>query len=1553
MYITKIDEVLDKIIDDFYGQVILKNIKMFDQINFVKNQLEINKLFQDFVKTIDIKEIDDESKIMEAIKKYIGYYLFMTYAYHYKGESNIFINNIIEFSKNQTGFGYKVEDFFNSESNAQIIKYYTVIKNILIILDADNNKLKIIQKRSDFLDARNFLNELGPEFVDANFRLQNLSNNHNDQAHNIIKTIILIELYMKQDKKELYKILEDKSKSDNEYIYIDIVVPNTETIDFSIIENALSQEDVERGMASEIYDILTKTADFDKVKTNDDKIIELIDSKLLIPVSEDYLLYHKEIDKYEKNISQQNINNEKKKDESKIKYIINKIETAGELFNQNEKIKSEAQKLYYQPLLDRRAIIVNDYEDLKIINKLQSHGRRATEINEYYSDFITYRQYPFINFKGTNKGGFTITPNKTVDVIRSINFEKQGSINSNRQVQFRIANSNVSTNIVGFVIPSLNYDPKCLRIRDFIDIRSISHKSGSKTEKIKNGFSGALKILKKNITQKVSSRNTSHPTTLWLFNLETDKNPSSTYEISSKLNDSEHMKIIISSLYDNVLDLLEQEVRQVMNKYPNMTLQQITKLISSINKLMTIPQESNLYTELINYAYENVKKTKDIYDKKEDEIHGIKNVITLPNITKSEESKFKKFVINKTAIKLTEEEEFISDAVCQHYITWDNIIAIRKKDPNKSNELLFNFFQQYVMKNHEEDFVCKSCSAQINMKNYVLDGSYDDEGRFVSYSMPMDVNLEDIPEYSKFKASIRHIEKDIERFATIFNISSLSGNSYVVRTRIRQITKDVIDLLMIHNTNLKNIYKSRMEKIGIYGVSKELSNLFIFELDNNIFIYSSKDKDHFKDIKRNNISVYILFLILLELSDTQMYYMIGDKICNYNTFSKFGKSLFNGLQIRKNNQNTITPILNYSTLCYIIFYTTCLITKYKIWKQEDTTSKKFDPNIQKTIIHTLVDFVNSIVEMYSKKQHHYIYDMVCTKLFNKLSTVFKDDNILEKIKNNDNKHYSTVKKQGTNKYGDVIVLPFEYTSGTYFTQSQWLTNKPSLFKMNIKGFKTNNYTKISSVTNCKQGTFHNWVYKSPQYVCTICGALIDKPDHNLDKQIVDNRETLMMTKVLKQLYKKSTVDYNKLNKVEEEKIYIDKVLHNNQQIVQKDTTNDHHTNFIKLLSEEYSKTINKDDNYSFINAFIQKLETILGKDVNLHNKHIYLRIDSYIIDHDHNGFPIEKPYVIKDDGNIMTIKQNHPFYKKDVLYYTNNKLQVDIFYDAATKLLLGFKEKNKEYQYANRKNTYIKVVPSILSRLKNLGYALPFINIENKKEYYYQIFNDMNTTLINIISDVNRERIINLKNIISKIQRFIYHIAYNFNIKPFIEDYDPDKFLDIYKNKLTNLNLKDFLKNSDIVKDEIYFEEIHNKTINVDSNAKTISSYEFSRYDKMGNLIVYYIINQLSKFLDDNDDKFTKGNISYLLLDIIINVSNDIDEEKDETNTYIKRFKYVLDMQDDRLDDETLTNGVYEEFKEDLEKTEEEIDKEEDAREEDEALDMEDEMEYDNVDYPQ
>ena len=84
--------------------------------------------------------------------------------------------------------------------------------------------------------------------------------------------------------------------------------------------------------------------------------------KLIIESNiDDYLLYHKDAEKYDRFEEKT-----KQKEDTKIRYIINKIDTATNIDRNN---KTAVKKEFYQPLMNRRAISINNYEDAKIINK--------------------------------------------------------------------------------------------------------------------------------------------------------------------------------------------------------------------------------------------------------------------------------------------------------------------------------------------------------------------------------------------------------------------------------------------------------------------------------------------------------------------------------------------------------------------------------------------------------------------------------------------------------------------------------------------------------------------------------------------------------------------------------------------------------------------------------------------------------------------------------------------------------------------------------------------------------------------------------------------------------------------------------------------------------------------------------------------------------------------------------------------------------------------------------------------------------------------------------
>ena len=1548
MYVNKIDEIVDIIIDDFYEMVALNELtKYIDETNFVKYQKDINKMLGTYFSSINKDQInniltDEEntSKLIEYIKKYIGYYTMLTLAFYYKAKHETFMNNIIEFTKNQVGFNIKIDNFFNSESNSQVIKYFQFIKNILLILDADPVKITTLTKKKDLKEVFGFLNEFGKEFVDENFRLKNLGGKESVQAHNIIKTIIISEIYLKQDKHDVYAFLEKSEINEGEFIYIDIIVPTVEFIDYNMIEMVLSKKEADDGLASDIYELLNKLDTYQvKGITQDKKIVDLFNSGYVVPVTDEFLLYHKDTENYDKYIGKLSVTS-KKKDEPRIKYIVNKIDTISDYYSKNvvESSKKEIEKMFNVQLADRKAVIVNYNEDMKIITKLQTIGNRVTEGNEYYNELSTYMKYPYINFKEFSKYGFSVMTSKVTDAIRLINFDKVNEGNKSKQIQFRCSNPGNLINVVGLIIVG-KQDIKCAKLSDIGNIRKMARKGG----RVRNGFKGTLSILRKRIFDNVVGGHV-----YWQFDPNIDIVKYGEYEITTTLNDNERIKMNIARLYDELSMTIYNYVL-VMLESKKTSMQFFNRYMDLVGFGIDIRKNEDLFGRLIKMVYlDHLLKYEDKYDVNEDDFPGLSgDVIKLPSFVLKEVQKMKVIKIKKIVKKgVDEEEKDQIEAICQHNISWDNMMAIRKKQPNKFTELLYSFFSQYVEKTYDEDYVCKSCGFLINVTNFVQGGSYDSDGRFVDFSIPMDVPIEDIPEYEKYRSSIRNLEKIIEKLASIFKINIFIGTSYTTKTKIRKLIKDTIDLVLLHNVNLKQIYKERSEKVGKYGVSKNLTNLFIFELDNSIFVYSSKDKDYYKAIKKNNIYIYIIFLMLLELSDNQIIYMSGDKMCNYFLFSKYGANLLSGLKIKRGDE--LTPISNYGVLCYVLFYMSCLVTKYGLWHYEGASGKKFDPLVQKNVIHTFVDFLNSLIEIYDSKSRKYIYEIVVNKFFLKLSTTFQNEDILDRIKSMEEK--KIVDKKRVSGRGDIgVMLRNEFERGDYLGEVEWNECLPYKVFFDKYGVKGERIYSISNVTNCDNGPFHKWMFKGGDFVCGLCGKSAKGVK---DMENGDSIVKLYINKMYERLIKKYCSMRGKVDcEIDEKNLENNyKQVKGSKEVVMKEKVEkkDKSVDFINGLKQLYGKTkLHKEHYFKFVDDFVGKVELIVGKDFNVGNVH--LRYDTYIINHDHNGYDIDKPIIITDTGNKIMFKHDHPFFKRDVIYYMNNKLEIEVFYDVNNKLLVGFKEKNKDYQWSKRSGVYLIVNTSILNKIKSLGYESKYVRIDVKMEEYSGV--DETLALKNVLSDIGRDRINRLKKMITDLQRYIYRFAFNYDIKG-----ENEGFVMKYKNKLNKMvldNGRKFLSGWKIVKYGIFFDKITDKVVNIDTKSKYVLNETISDYDYHGNLILFYMINEMSALLDINEDKFTKVTLTHLLLDIVVSMYDEFDEDTLMGNNNIKRFMYVLQIIDYQEVNEYTgeTEGYYQEYK-DPEKvmSKEEKRMNDDDRETADALDMGDsEFDYEDA----
>lgn len=1434
MYINKVDDLIDRIIDDFYTVVVLKNKKidkLKDELNFIKSQKDINEFIGDYIKTIPTAEItsivkkgDSYKTIFDTLRRYIVLYVFLMIGIFYKGKTDVFINNLIEFSRNQSEYQLKIDNFFNSESNSQIIKLFYMCRNIISLLGKDTIKFDYIKKEPFASETMEFIGNLSDEFIDGAFRLKALNNDLTSQAHNIIKTILILLVYKINDKKALYSMIEQTELSEGEYMFIDIVEPITETINFSTIESLLSKKDLFSGLAYDIWEYIEEMDSKNKqFVSNEEKINILVNSGIIVPILDDFLLYHRDNERYDKT---SNTGAAKKKEDTKVRYIIGKIDATTELYSdatkKDSKLKTNILKNFSVPLYNRKAILRNNIEEIKIINKFINQGKRNAENNDYFNDLIAYRRYSYVNFKEFDKYGFSNHFTKTVTAVRAVNFDttsefKQGNVN--HRLQLRVGAKESVGNIVGFMIPTNTRSIQCIKVADVVNIRDLSKRN-------KNGFDLFLNFLKRSVIKGETHKSSVY----WMFDQRFDKVKVDKIEAKETTTQQDVVRSMIAELYNKIVKEIYFEMIDKIDLQKNVTLDNAMKIIRFLEKsILGIPLSQDMYEDIEKYIFE--KKLVDLDTTQileNDTLYGLEGeTISLPTYMVEEKTTVNRLTIDLSYVdesgKLIETESV--DGVCQHNITWDNINMIRKTDYSEYMRQLYNFIQQYVVENTHQEYICKSCGFYLDIKKYIQDGVFDDEKGFITFSMPMETNLEDIPEYEKFNFSIKIMDKNIEKIASSVGIPYFIGNATTVKWRRKGIIKNTIDMVMQNNQMLSKSFKERNElKTKLYGVSKGLSNLFVFDMENNIFQTSSKDKDQeqFKMIKRNNITSYIMIYLILELNESQISFFTSDKknMCDIRIFDRIYTSLFSGLRIKKNSANDTVDITKYKILCYLIYMISCRIAKHRLWASAQTTEKniqKMIPNIQRYIVHTCVDIINAILENSFQSSVSYIFEVFRVRFYSKLNSIFQDNDYYEILLEQNKLSYLTARKRAHLK----IVSPDNLPPFIY-NKVKWRTEIPVKYYPPHMNRIESNLNGISNLSNCPDGTFHQWKMDSGSLVCTSCKVRMRdlKYDEASSEKIVDKykieRSNLLAQKFCadgdlhQYVYDSKTgqniclkcknTDNHRYTIQEIEKIdkVIDKI-NDNRRVKYKDMMDEYKTiddeekqyilSVVEKNQENMTQEVDKENPFKFIDTFVDMLQGAIGNEIKGEYP-IQLRNNTYIIDHDHNGHDLGgSPMIITEADNKIFHKANHPHFKTDVIYYTNKEnTRIDVFYDTITRRLLGYKEASRDFVDIKKTDKKIKINYSIYNKLKLMGYSGEFISINDDhkdiKKKYAKKSNNGSTSdpkVVNlensditgtvpvpstqnqimykeIVKDISRIRIDNLKKTILEFQRIFNRI---------------------------------------------------------------------------------------------------------------------------------------------------------------------------------------------------
>lgn len=1596
MHIEKIDNFIDKIINDYFENIFLSSNefdKIFKEANFIKYQKEINEILKKYCDSINLDEIKDLvknnetiNKIHETTKRYLGFYTFLTIGYNYKFDEKIFINNIVEFTKNQSEYKLKINNFFNSESNALIIKFNKIMSNMMTLFTADKSKIATLKTIPEYIETIKFLNTLDVDYITNNLILKNIENQDKKiQCHNIIKTLIYIELYKNTEKNDLYKLLEMIDNIDGEYMYIDIVVGKKQTIDYDVFEKIVGPKN--KYLAQEFWKMINDK----QIKVeldSDEKINLLMQSKLIRPICDDFLLFSKNTEKYDK-IDEKGANI-KKKEDTKINYIVNKISSTRDYYSEqlksDEKTRNNIKKMFYQPLYNKKAILVNNNEDLQILHKFKNMSIISNENTEYLHELNQYMIYPYINFKDFDKYGFPLTLDGPTDVIRyvSINTSDEFKQNKNEELQLKVGNYNSTVNIIGLLIATNKKPLQCVKSRECINIKDL-------TKKNKNGFDLFMKYLyESNVGMKKHNNSV-----YWIFDLDTDivNVKSEKYDQTTKFTNFDQTKRLVSILYDNIVYFVYNTIINKLQKTKNLTFYKANKIIKFYEKKILEIKDEQMKIDLTREINSMVIKIEEPYDDNYDDDTEKKEII-LPaifdkdkNIKEQLEILTNKKIVQSIVIDYQNDvpviinELNINKMICQHFIIWDKLISIKKSDPTLYTELIQNFIEQYIIENEDHEYVCKSCDNLVNIKTYVND--YSSEIQNIMVNTYLDISLEDISEYEHYKIAIRSLNKTIEKLALLVNLQFLIKISNEVKMMKQTIIKNIIDVCIENLKYLTNIFKERNDTVNEkYGIVKDLTDVFIFKFENNIFLYSTKESDEYKHIKQNNIIAYTIILMLLEITDSHIYYIGTDKK-EMLIFDKIYGTLFSGIKIIVNDKGITDDIINYKILCYVIYIFAFAIAKYNMWsnsneKLSEKEKQKNIPFIQKKVIHTTIDLINSILEKFLlNKKNNQVFTNVCNKLLIKINTLYKNNNLYDSIlsDNLSDKNIQTVGKNNNINYvnltGKFVPIPFD--EPLPITRNP--CRNPKLYMERI--YKTENTIHhITHLSNCLDGNFHKWKPKDKKYTCIKCNLttndINDKNDDKNNDVICDNYNynILKQLSVIKCTNDGSTHIFSKTEKNKTcikcgnsyDHEYTNDELDKLKNIMDKrhainvtekyekynliDEENKKNNEYTQKVIKNVKSDYNNDIKFDFINKLIDELQVQLGSETSDYN----LNNNTYIIDHDHLGQQLSKPIILTGDSKII-YKKNHPFYNTNVLYYTNTKIgKIDVFYNANTKILLGYKEQNKQYVLSNinnKKNIVVKY--SIFNKIRYLGFQAQYINIEYDFNKIIAEDNLLDKSKIfnTLVYDIIKDRTHNLKNILTILKISFQKILNNHNKQ--ISTYDETQyfsniqalFIEKYKNKLNDIKFNNDKHNvfkhwKGIMKGCNNYEE-HKITFD---KIMIIDCNDLIEHDENGNILLFYIVTELTQLLKINTNKSIKTIISNFIIDFI-NFSFDIyNEEHNNNNIDIKRFNYIVSsdgyLEMTELSDDVVFNEI--QMNDELvEEVEEKIDEIEEMN----ALDME------------
>lgn len=1446
MYLTNIDNLVEKSIDSFYQILdrleLAKRTSDAKYLNFSQDGPQAMKEIHKYLGTIDMGKIEisseeNKSQINNIIRKYLAYYYLLSVAYYYAGTFTQYRDNLVKISHLRSK---EYKNPLTSENVYLLCQYYQLIKNF-----QDYSELKTTSRPKylqEHNDLREFLDLLNDKVVQAL-----LAAKSDVQRHNLIKVVIISQVYRKDDRDVVLQVSQDSDQSKAKYIFIDVVLFSGERPGYENLVSLFSDMDNGDELAMKIQYMSREREEYQRNNVANSYHM-VLSTGMLHGVVDDFLRYHQDhvtIESPSQDASD--------KEETRASLIVNEVELLSDRYaildGNNQKNKEKIQKAFRNNLEIRKAVFNNSVEEEKVLAKIQNSGPREIENNKYYHDLldiVTRSYFPFTGFpkdshNPSGKGFHHTHLYGMQDLLRYSDIQNQNE-KPTMILDKHGAYPMDTVGLLGLVIYPYHY----------LDVRKENLRNLAPGDK--NGFSEYIDFINTKIIQTLNVKDVKGTPVFyrnrgwnnawyWIFDPATDK-------FKSSINGSNVYASLILQVSVTIRELYLRRITQLMEEnsdksnhyvwsimehllsYTNIHVPQWERAEMMINHYLRLrkPIKSlpETPTQHPNYQWDP-PKVDSFY-----QIYHIDVRRPLNPVTWRDDVVFG---------SKTDSEGNYKRGRCQHELEWFRLQKLKRKNINEFNSQASDFMSNYGVVNANGSLSCRICGE-------VLQAHYDDvQGNDFVTSFSSRVPLSDMKEYKPYKSAIAVGEAIVTRLAHAMHIPALMGSDRDTGDAVTAVVKNAVDIMVIRN----NFWEAEGTTWNDTEYKSPLNIIQYFPLENVNFqtqASSSAASGDEKKIIHRRYHIWSLVITLFFLAYLKSYMLTSldaSKTLNIYFYQKKAIGLFRDLDIKTSiNKDKMKSVTDYPVLAYLLYVITTSFQKYNIIPgYEDET--KINASDQLKMINSFVFLFNDLAHQAGKHYDNYVYKQFAISGFNSLQTMFGSSSILNHIENSQAKFSGTQKTPVNERPQEVIeyiTLPGPDVQKNRVIKQVYLKWFPDCSRrILVRMPNTPNMTDITHCENgqlrwpnrdcqkypftgadvlpqvflaemqklanirCPDDEMHNW---NESGICDHCGAKKNASYTMAQALKIADSWHQSQIETGSQKYQRQLADIKIVARRKDDKIKVSQKLKDI-----KVTTKDIMNRLISVLGNDS-----------------EVKEITVGKNT----LSVLLDENKYLITRGLDGKPLVPPITLTQSQ--VEIISDPKIWPGDIITYSNKKKGIEFYYNTLSRQLLGYKEKHKPYQEKNDGTTII-ISHSVREMLNSIGL----------REYYYKIESQKH------LEDLVTESEVNLRSVITELRTLLSRIKYHHGNSELVEKY----------KELTIPDIKELFPSWDILSNSL--DNFSKKLPKWDDYPRYIDYQQLTSYSEIYPSLLKYLCRILNMILDANTG--AKIPVAQLCVDII------------------------------------------------------------------------------------